>query len=295
MVMRQAAVAALAAATTALAGCASASGQHAARMSASSPAPTSTTVPSTPPSTSQAPRPDYRAQLQAAIARLPRGSVSVAVLNLRTGARFDGGSTKGQWIASAYKLFLVEALLAKNGSMGGEEEDAELAIEHSDNAAGYRLFLALGGTSAVVAAFHRFGMTHTHLASDAYDPTFTTTSAMDYLKVVRALVEPGLLTASQRRYVIGLMRDVEPDQRWGVGAASTGWFVNKNGWISVDADNAPPEPADDDRWAVNSVGIVDRDGQRLLMAVLTQHNPDFESGVHLVERLAKLAGKAVTS
>lgn len=235
----------------------------------------------------------YRADLERSIAALPKGSVSVAAVNLKTGVQFSGGSKDGHWMASTYKLFLTEAQLADDDSI--DDDDAAAAIEHSDNAAGYRLYLALGGTSGTKAAIRRFGLTHTDLPGDAYDPTFTTTSATDWVRILRHLVGPGRLTASQRAYVLSLMRQVDPDQRWGVGAAATGPFVNKNGWETVDSGNTPPEPDDDGRWITNSVGIVTRHGQQLLMAVLTQHNPDFDSGVRLVERLAVLAGAAVTS
>jgi hypothetical protein len=88
------------------------------------------------------------------------------------------------------------------------------------------------------------------------------------------------------------MANVEPDQRWGVGvAADRGTtFYNKNGWLSIDDSNGPGEN-DDGLWAVTSLGIVRCSGDRVLMAVLTRHNPDFQDGVTLVEQLAKpLAG-----
>jgi beta-lactamase class A len=304
------AAAAIAAALAVAAGCRSASGSNSPASQTPStfrPVTTSNTAgyPTTPALGSSSTRIDdsappkprnYGAELDRAVAALPTGSVSVAAVNLKTGERISGGSTRGQWMASTYKLFLTEAWLAESDSdsESDADADAEAAIEQSDNAAGYRLYLALGGTPGTIAAFHRFGLTHTELPGNAYDPTFVTTSAADWIHVLRSLVTPGELTASQRKYVLSLMEQVEPDQRWGVGAAATGWFVNKNGWETVDSTNTPPEPADGGRWIVNSVGIVTRHGQRLLMAVLTQHNADRDTGIHLVERLAKLAAAAVT-
>ena len=291
--------AALVAVATLAAGCGGAAGKDATTSSGTG-ATTSSGPARTPALTTGAPtsRPrraphNYRADLERVIAALPKGSVSVAAVNLGTGAHISGGSKRGQWMASTYKLFLTEAQLATTGSVN--DADASAAIEHSDNAAGYRLYLALGGTSGTTAAFHRFGLTHTVLPGNAYDPTFTTTSATDCVRILRNLVGPGQLTAGQRKYVRSLMTQVEADQRWGVGAAATGWFVNKNGWETVDSTNTPPEPADGGRWIVNSVGIVTRHGQRLLMAVLTQHNSELASGIRLVEKLAVLAGAAVTS
>jgi hypothetical protein len=46
---------------------------------------------------------------------------------------------------------------------------------------------------------------------------------------------------------------------------------------------------------VNTVGIVTVHGDRLLMAVLTQHGTDFDSGVDLVDRLSHVTARAVTA
>ena len=42
------------------------------------------------------------------------------------------------------------------------------------------------------------------------------------------------------------MRNVEADQRWGVGAAADkgSRFANKNGWLSIDDSNGPGETDD---------------------------------------------------
>ena len=68
------------------------------------------------------------------------------------------------------------------------------------------------------------------------------------------------------------MRNVESDQRWGVGVTADAGtdFANKNGWLGVDDDNG--------LWLVNSTGVVTINGQQVLMVVLTQHDSDFQSG-----------------
>lgn len=84
------------------------------------------------------------------------------------------------------------------------------------------------------------------------------------------------------------MADVEPDQRWGVSAAADAGTLTRqtNGWLSAAPDNY--------RWLVNSVGIITAHGRTLLVAVLTQHGPDFASGITLVEQLTKISVRAVT-
>ena len=280
--------------------------------SASTAAPTSTAAaPSAPPSptptptTSTTPAPTA-AQIRAGITstlrsimkRQPHDAVSVAALNTTTGERFVAGSTSGMFTASAYKLLCVSALLihrSPSSLSGAEVSSAEAAIEHSDNAAGYQLFLDIGGRSGLTSAIRTFGMTHT-VAGES-DPTFTKTSGADYLKLLAALtgqVKGDPLNAKARRYILDLMGQVESDQRWGVGSAADKGtsFYNKNGWLSIGDDNGPGED-DDGLWAVTSAGVVTVKGQRVLMAVFTRYQPDFRTGVTLVNRLAKLIAPAV--
>jgi hypothetical protein len=201
------------------------------------------------------------------------------------------------WTASAYKLFVLEALLldrqgpGTTGLSSYEISSATAMIENSDNVAGYDLWEDAGGNPGLSSAADRLGMSDT--APGITDPTFTSTSASDCLLLLKALVDPrGPLNAASRRFVLQLMAGVEADQRWGIGvAADKGTtFYNKNGWLSIDNDNAPSEN-DNDLWAVTSLGIVTNSGDRVLMAVLTRHNPTFDDGVNLVQQLAKpLAG-----
>jgi hypothetical protein len=229
------------------------------------------------------------------------GAISVAALDLTTGRRFSAGAASGMWTASAYKLFVLEALLLRRQGPGStglssyEMDSATTMIENSDNVAGYSLWEDAGGNPGLASAAARLGMSAT--VPGVSDPTFTTTSGSDCLRLLRALVDRhGALNAASRGFVLQLMANVEPDQRWGVGVvADKGTtYYNKNGWLSVDSTNGPGED-DEGLWAVTSLGIVRCSGDRLLMAVLTRHNPSFPDGVRLVEQLAKPLGRYVTA
>jgi hypothetical protein len=104
------------------------------------------------------------------------------------------------------------------------------------------------------------------------------------------LLQPAPLHAYGRSLVLEFMRNVEDDQRWGVGVvADPGTtFANKNGWLSVEEDN-PDGLSDDDRWLVNSVGIVTVHHQQVLMAVLTQHGADLPPAWTWSRRWRKLS------
>lgn len=231
------------------------------------------------------------ADIKRRIASAPIGAISVAAYDTVTRHSYSAGAESGMTTASTYKLFVLETLLLQRQDAGGRLSDAEVAqatpmIENSDNPAGYRLFLDAGGAPALASAAQRFDMTHTVPAGD--DPTFTTTSARDLLVLVNNLVSDGPLDAVSREFALGLMRQVAPDQRWGVGVtADPGTaFANKNGWLDSDHDGG--------LWTVNSLGVVTVHKHPVLMAIMTQHGPDFQSGIDLVETLAKATATALT-
>jgi len=235
---------------------------------------------------------EAKTSIEKIIDSAPAGGVSVAALNTRTGAQYAAGASGGMWTASAYKLFMVEALLVQHQDSGttlstGEDYVASTAIENSDNNSGYSLFLTVGGRSGEDAMLKRFGMTHSH--SGASDPAFTTLSGTDGLILLRNLVEKkSPLDAKSRAYLLDLMRNVEPDQRWGVGVvADPGTsFANKNGWLAVDNSNAGGED-DNGLWITTSLGIVTVHGQQVLLSVLTRHNSDLDEGIKRVESLSR--------
>ena len=267
-----------------------------------------TTVPAAAPTTTAAPTPTaptaaqvrarVTASLNAIIKAQPKGAVSVAALNTTTGEGFSGGKTSSMFTASAYKLLCLSALLLDRSASSlsnAEVNSAEAAIEHSDNVAGYQLFLDAGGRSGLTSALRTFGMTHT--VAGISDPTFTKTSGPDYLKLLEAVdgqTKNDPLSKGDRSFVLNLMGQVETDQRWGVGkAAQKGTkFYNKNGWLSIGGGNGPGED-DGGLWAVTSVGILTVAGQHVLMAVFTRYQPDFDTGVALVNRLSTLIAPAV--
>lgn len=255
--------------------------------------PTATPPPTTPPNV----RSLVTHRLAAIARRLPPGAISVAALNTRTGAAYHWDARRAMWTGSVYKLFVLEALLLQRQDSGGWLSESELAdatamIEQSDNQAGYRMYLDVGGSAALVAAAKRLGLRHTMIGRA--DPALTTMDARDGITLLRDLVRNGPLTAQSRAFVLSLMRDVQADQRWGVGAVADrdDRFANKNGWMQVDNDNGPGED-DDDRWLVDSLGIVRVQGQRVLMAIFTKHNPDCYTGIDLVQKLARTSAPAV--
>ncbi|MBV9820650.1 MAG: serine hydrolase [Actinobacteria bacterium] len=308
----RAAVAAVAALLAA--GCAGAAGSHPAETSSAGATPTSTPPTSTaptssaptsaPPTTSTASRtapPSSTAPVRISAGQLAAGlsgilgtgnSYSVAALDLTTGRSARAGAGGGMVLASLVKLDILETLLYQRQLGGrslsdGEEDDAEAMIDNSDNAAGDRLFEAEGENSGLAAYHALLGLHDTVLDPDG-QWGLSTTSAADQLLLVRALVSAGSpLNAASRKYALDLLGDVEADQRWGVSAAADKGSTThaKNGWLNIDRDNG--------LWAVTSAGVVRVGGHPVLMVVLSQHQPDFDTAVDRVERAAKLLATAL--
>ena len=288
-----------------LAGCGSRAARPPAPMSTGSPtstAPTNTLSPGS--GTPTEPGAQHTAEIEAAQARaradvvrvvkeVPDGAAAVSAVNLSTGARYTGGSARAIWTASIYKLLVLETLLIQHGPLDdGELDEATKMIENSNNKAGWALWEAAGGNSGLSATLRALHMTHS--VADGTDPTFTRITASDALRLVRVLVGKGPLSAAARRQALTLMRNVEADQRWGVGVvADKGTDVaSKNGWLSVDSSN-PAGEDDGGRWVVDSVGIVRVHGQQVLMAAMSEHNASLADGIAIIQALAKDAAVLV--
>lgn len=212
-------------------------------------------------------------------------SYSVAAVDLTTGHTARAGAGGSMVLASLVKLDILETLLYQGQRSGqpltdGQEGDVERMIEHSDNAAADRLWRLIGRDAGLRGYHTVVGLQHTVVNTEGLWG-LSTTSADDQLILLRALASAGSpLTATSRRYALSLMGQLESDQRWGVSAAADSGSSTalKNGWLGVDDDQG--------RWAVNSGGVVRVGGHQVLMAVLSQHQPDFSTGVDRVQRAA---------
>jgi len=189
--------------------------------------------------------------------------------------------------ASVIKVITLCALLYElQGQQNLSPDQAVLAqamITESDNDAQDTLWNEVG-----MDDLQRFltaaRMNHTRLGQDDYWG-LTEVNAHDELRLLHLLINPNpVLDAASRRYALGLMADVEPDQRWGVpaGAPPDVTVHLKNGWL--------PDP---DLWDVNSIGDFTRHDIDYSIAILTKDDPDMAYGVAVVEKVARLINRAV--
>ena len=267
----------------------------AASVSSVAPAATSSVAPAAtaPAATSEERVVDLDKELAAAVEPLLSGSgtaaVSVAVLDGASGTRaVYGGADATYDTASIVKVDILAALLLRTQDEGraltaGERAHAVAMIERSDNESATALLTAVGGALGLDAANERLGLTAT-TAATAWGLTRTT--AADQLTLLEAVFGTDAdaeLSRESRTYLRGLMAQVEADQQWGVSAAGSDWAL-KNGWMPRTATGL---------WNINSIGRVTADGRTYLVAVLSAGQRTKETGIALVESVAKAAVEVV--
>jgi beta-lactamase class A len=236
---------------------------------------------------------EFQQRVQAAVVPVRRADgyqVAVAVDDLTTGLQAASGGNAQFVTASIVKVDILASLLYQAQQSGqaisaGEQELATTMIENSDNDAASDLYYDAGQAAGIDAVNKVIGLTQTTVGTDGYWG-LTTTTVDDQIRLLRAVfTSSSPLTAASRDYIQSLMSNVESDQQWGVpAAASSGTsFMVKNGWL--------PNPA---LWEINSIGEIDRDGQLLLIAVLSDGNSTEGGGISVVESAAEAAASAAT-
>ncbi|QBI53125.1 serine hydrolase [Streptomonospora litoralis] len=220
------------------------------------------------------------------------GRLALSVQELRTGAAFGYAADTGFSTASVVKLDLLVHMLLR-----AEEENrfltdhetaiAEEMIRYSDNDAADTAYRHNGFTAGFTAAGRRLGMLATRPnPRGVWGATKTTTE--DRLRLLRTVFTPASpLSERSRQYVRSLMATVAPEQSWGISAAAepAGSAQLKNGWS--------PAKSDGGLWIVNSTGRIVRGEREYLVAVLSDRNADYGTGVDGVESAAKLAVTAM--
>lgn len=217
--------------------------------------------------------------------------MSIAALDLTNGHRYRYPGSRTVRVAGLVQLDLLEAVLLRHQQPGQPLTAADIAnatamIEHGDQNAADTLWDQMGGAEAFRASNRQLGVRHTNPDQDRYW-ALATSDAEDQLTLLRNLGDGHVLNASSREFALSLLNKVEPDEAWGVsmvGDPATHAAL-KNGWLNADDDNG--------LWAVGSAGLITVRGHRVLLAVLTQHNPTQQDGIHLVQDLAATTIAAV--
>jgi len=225
----------------------------------------------------------------------PDGNVDVAVYDNATGAIADytnAPSGTSFITASVIKLSILETLLLQNqkngisGLTAAQLAEATPMIEQSDNSAASALWTSVGGSKAVNGFFQQIGTTHSLGSTQHWG--WSTTTALDQLKVVNEVAHPTLLNTASVTAANNLLTHVEAGQHWGIsGGVPAGVTVQlKNGWLD-------PGDTNGSGWVVNSVGYVQGDGADYTIAVMTNQNKTEQDGINTIQALSAAAWDTV--
>lgn len=224
-------------------------------------------------------------ELDAAIAAKPDG-MGFSISDPLTQTVCHYGSDQQIKTASTIKVALVAALLHLAQEEGRELTQAELdnafaAITSSDNAAATAIYDQLG-PERIEGFLATVGMPGTMVR-----PTWgsSVTTSADQVVLLNMLTNPGeILSDDRRAYLLDLMSQVVPDQRWGTpaGAPATVTVHVKNGWY--------PEKG----W-VSSLGTFDGTDRNYVMAVLTGNSTTLDEGVERIEKVSRVVHTALDS
>ena len=238
-------------AATALAGCSSGAGGGQSTTSARASTTTSSSTTTVAPTTTTA----ANAAI-AAWAKSREGSADVSIGNLADGAVTDVTPDPQTTvrIASVMKVSIAIAFLRMRAAQGRAPTEGELLqlglmIEASDNHQADQLWTASGGPSGLAAI-----TTATRMTNTSYQPGqawgFVLTNAHDQALLATALARDALLSPTDTRLLLALMRNVQPNQNWGFvdTVAPAVEPAIKNGWY---------EDTDAPVWRVNCMAIFD--------------------------------------
>lgn len=215
------------------------------------------------------------------------GRIVYGAQDLVTGIRLGQGEHQHDMItASGAKVDILTALLAgRDGRLDeGERDLAGRMIKESDNSAADSLWSRVGGGGTMSGFYRKMRLTETTPGPSSFWGG-TSTSPADRIRLLKVLVKGGKgLTTGDRELVLGLMEQVQKDQRWGVSAAARPGdrVALKNGWT--------PRPFIHNTWAVTSYGRVVGPGRDLLLAVQTDQQPGEGTGIQTIEGVARMIG-----
>ncbi len=217
--------------------------------------------------------------------------VTAAVYDAVTGRTWVYRPTVTLTTASVIKVDILEALLERAQVEGStltptQQSLAASMIEDSTDDAASDLWATVGGAPAMGRYDNEIRLTQTRLNATGLWG-LSTTSALDQVRVVeQLLLSSSPLTAASRTYELTLMRNVTPDQVWGVssGVPAGATVALKNGWDPITGI-----------WQVNSEGWIDGGGVNYVLSVMCWGAQTETSGIAAIDGLSTAISDALSS
>jgi hypothetical protein len=207
------------------------------------------------------------------------GRLAVGVVDLKTGATASYDADVPIRGGDVVTTDILAALLLEHQKAGTpvSNTEAQLAadmIENGSVPAATQLWNMIGGAPGLAAANATLKLRGTIPAPG--DWTWTSTTVADQLQLLADLVQPSSpLRSAARDYALGLMMDAAA-QHWGVAAAANAHTAD----AVNDARLVGPA------WVIGSIGVIQRHGDELLVAVLSDRNPAEVPAVSAVQAAA---------
>ena len=230
---------------------------------------------------------EHFAPAAAVIAARSNIAPSVAIVDVRNGAVYSYDGDRDHNLLSVAKVPILlatveEAIREERALSEAEKRWLGWMISVSDNAATEYLWEGLGGSGPVNRLFGEAGLPDRQFALEARWGTMRA-SALDVAWLLAAMASGDLVNEETRLLALNLLDQVDPQQRWGVGAdlnddGGCECRVRlKNGWFQVE-----------DAWWLRSAGVVyDSDGRPAYsLVVMTDRAQGFASGVATIEAIA---------
>ncbi|GAA3012233.1 serine hydrolase [Actinokineospora diospyrosa] len=195
------------------------------------------------------------------------GTVGIVLRDRQTGAVWRNAHAGDlTWTASTIKLAMVVDLLRRSRThaitlSAGDRAQMAAMLHNSDDDAATTLWTKYGGKdhTAFNEAFPAYGMTSLR-AERGYSKVFPywgfqKCTADDLDRLINHVL--GIAPAEDRAFILDHMRQVAPNQQWGVwGAGAAAHPGNKDGWSDEDGG-----------WVMNTVGFVGP-GERYTLAIM---------------------------
>jgi hypothetical protein len=248
---------------------------------------------------------DAEASFEALAASLPAQiGLAVAPLHGGSGSVEEFGDLREGHAWSSIKVPILTTLMVEDGEALDPEEEAwaTSALTASDNEAAASLFGRLeerdggldGASRAVEATLQKAGDYDSQVATAPPPPGAVSTygqsewSLLGSVQFYASLADGCLLGEGGTDYVTGLMEDVIPEQRWGLGEAGfpSGWEVGmKGGW--------GPESEAGGAYLVRQSGFVRSEGRGIAVAMMAlDESGSYPAGAADLTRIAQwLAGE----
>jgi beta-lactamase class A len=215
------------------------------------------------------------------------GDMGVAVYDVTHDRAYASNGDETYILASSTKVYLMLADLNRIEAAERKPSANDVAlltgmIEHSDNDDAQAIYQQIGFATGMQRYLNSIGITDYVPCDDGWG--CAKASAADMVHALTLLQKGQILTADDRQLALNLMKQVEADQRMGVGetAPDGATYYMKDGWLNY------PDPK---VWNLNSSGIVVTDKVTYIISVYSQNQPGEDWSK--VDRVCALVAKAL--